>query len=43
MTELGYVEKPMLDWLQGMGWTYRTDEQMEAYGRAGTIAVEVMP
>jgi type I restriction enzyme, R subunit len=36
MTELGYVEKPMLDWLKGMGWTYRTDEQMEAFGRALT-------
>jgi type I restriction enzyme R subunit len=26
----------MLDWLKGMGWTYRNDEQMEAYGRAVT-------
>ena len=34
MTELGYVEKPMLQWLKGMGWTYRDDEQMEAFGRA---------
>src|SRR5437762_51086 len=36
MTELGYVEKPMLQWLADMGWTYRDEEQMEAYGRAIT-------
>ncbi len=34
MTELGYVEKPMLEWLSGMGWSYRSEEQMEAFGRA---------
>ncbi len=36
MTELGFVEKPMLDWLRGMGWTYRNEEQMEAFGRTIT-------
>jgi type I restriction enzyme R subunit len=33
MTEYGYVEKPILDWLQPLGWTFRTVEQMEAYNR----------
>ena len=37
MTELGYVEKPMLEWLKGMGWTYRTDKQMEAFGRRDKV------
>jgi type I restriction enzyme R subunit len=41
-TELGFVEQPMLDWLSGdpkdpndsgLGWTYRTPEEMEAFGR----------
>ncbi|MCX6929457.1 MAG: type I restriction endonuclease, partial [Verrucomicrobia bacterium] len=45
MTEYGYVEKPMLEWLagkgddpndHGLGWTYRTEEEMEAYGRSLT-------
>jgi type I restriction enzyme R subunit len=42
MTEYGHVEKPILEWLagnprdpndRGLGWTYRTEEQMEAFGR----------
>ena len=36
MTELGYVEKPMLQWLAVMGWTVRDEEQMDAYGRVTT-------
>jgi len=42
MTELGFVERPVLDWLSGrrdrpddhgLGWTYRDEEQMEKFGR----------
>ncbi len=42
LTEQGYVEKPILEWLAGnlddptdlgMGWTYRSPEMMESYGR----------
>ncbi len=42
MTEVGYVEKPVLGWLSGnpkdpndhgLGWTYRTQEQMGEFGR----------
>ncbi len=36
MTELGFVEKPMLQWLEGMGWTCRDEEEMLAFGRAIT-------
>ena len=42
MTEYGYVEEAMLEWLagkgadpndHGLGWTYRTEADMEVYGR----------
>ena len=42
MTEYGYVEKPILDWLagnprnpddRGLGWTYRSEEQMAEFNR----------
>ena len=42
MTEYGYVEKPILDWLggdprvpddRGLGWTYRTEEEMAEFDR----------
>lgn len=33
MTEFGLVEKPILDWLTGLGWTYRAADAMEPYGR----------
>lgn len=36
MTELGFVEKPMLQWLEGMGWLCRDEKQMDAFGRAIT-------
>ena len=45
MSEFSLVEKPMLEWLcgnfddpadSGLGWTYRSAEQMESYGRTAT-------
>lgn len=33
MTELGYVELPFIRCLRDLGWTYRTDEQLEVYNR----------
>ena len=42
MSEYGLVEKPILEWLagklddpndSGLGWTYRTPEEMESFGR----------
>ena len=42
MTEVGYVERPILEWLagnptkphdRGLGWRYRTDEEMEQFSR----------
>jgi type I restriction enzyme R subunit len=45
MTELGYVERPILEWLaghprrrndRGLGWKYRSEEEMEAFGRPVT-------
>jgi len=42
MTEYGYVEKPILEWLagklndpkdHGLGWTYRRPEKMESFER----------
>jgi type I restriction enzyme R subunit len=43
MTELTYVELPVLEWLSGegssssddvgLGWTYRTEHEMESFGR----------
>lgn len=48
MTEYGYVEEAMLEWLSGkdgdpndhgLGWTYRTEDEMEVYGRVLTDAV----
>ena len=42
MTEYGYVEKPIIDWLagdprrpddRGMGWTYRNEAQMAEFNR----------
>jgi type I restriction enzyme, R subunit len=42
MTELGYVENPVIEWLggrpgdpndHGLGWTYRSPEDMEVFGR----------
>ena len=43
MTEAGYVELPILKWLsglgsstlddKGLGWTYRDEEEMSAFGR----------
>ena len=42
MSEYGFVERPVLEWLSGrrsdpnddgLGWTYRTPEQMESFGR----------
>jgi type I restriction enzyme R subunit len=45
MTEYGYVEEAMLEWLagkdddpndHGLGWTYRSEVDMEVYGRSLT-------
>lgn len=36
MTEFGYVEKPTLGWLSDIGWTYRSQEDMEGFGRTTT-------
>ena len=45
MTEYGYVEEAMLEWLagkdddpndHGLGWGYRTEADMEGYGRSLT-------
>ena len=45
MTEAGYVEEAMLEWLagtdddpndHGLGWTYRNEADMEVYGRSLT-------
>ena len=45
MTEYGYVEKPIIEWLagdlrdpndRGLGWTYRTPEEMETFNRLVT-------
>lgn len=36
MSEKGYVEQPVLDWLggeRGLGWTYRDEREMAAHGR----------
>jgi type I restriction enzyme R subunit len=42
MTEVGYVERPILEWLagnakkphdRGLGWRYRPDEEMEQFSR----------
>lgn len=45
MTEVGYVERPVLEWLsgnprdpndRGLGWTYRSEEEMDQFGRPVT-------
>lgn len=45
MTEQGFVEKPILEWLagkptdpndHGLGWIYRSPQQMATYGRDAT-------
>lgn len=45
MTEVGYVENPVIEWLSGkpadpndhgLGWTYRSPEDMEVFGRHET-------
>ena len=42
MTEYGYVEKPILEWLagkptdpadRGLGWTFRTEAEMAEFNR----------
>ena len=43
MSEKGYVERPVINWMcgepgaahgeQGLGWTYRDEKAMAVYGR----------